>query len=50
MRADLEKLRNAAAMEANLMPLIITCVEDLCTLGEISDTLVAVFGRYDAAP
>jgi methylmalonyl-CoA mutase N-terminal domain/subunit len=44
----LEALRNAARTRANLMPLIITCVENLCSLGEISDALRDVFGQYDA--
>lgn len=43
----LEKLANAAQTSTNLMPLIIDCVEQLCTLGEISDTLRKVFGTYD---
>ena len=43
----LERLSNAASTNANLMPLIIDCVEQLCTLGEISDTLRQVFGTYD---
>jgi methylmalonyl-CoA mutase N-terminal domain/subunit len=44
--AALEELRNAAATTANLMPLIIKCVEAECTLGEISDALRSVFGAY----
>jgi methylmalonyl-CoA mutase N-terminal domain/subunit len=46
--AALQRLRNAATTQANLMPHIISCVEHLCTLGEISDALRDVFGRYDA--
>ena len=42
----LERLQNAAATSTNLMPLIIDCVERECTLGEISDALRTVFGRY----
>ncbi len=42
----LERLRNAASGTDNLMPFIIRCVEDRCTLGEISDTLRTVFGVY----
>jgi methylmalonyl-CoA mutase N-terminal domain/subunit len=48
VRSHLQKLRNAADSEANLMPLLIECVENLCTLGEISDALRSVFGQYDA--
>src|SRR5207253_2421235 len=44
--AAVERLRNAASATDNLMPRIIECVEALCTLGEISDALRAVFGVY----
>jgi methylmalonyl-CoA mutase N-terminal domain/subunit len=44
--ASLEKIRNAASGEENLMPLVIDAVENLCTLGEISDTLRSVWGEY----
>ena len=43
----LERLAYAAASDVNLMPLIIDCVEQLCTLGEISDAMRKVFGTYD---
>jgi len=39
-------LATAAAGSANLMPCIIDCVEAGTTLGEISDTLRAVFGEH----
>jgi methylmalonyl-CoA mutase N-terminal domain/subunit len=42
----LAALQGAAAGAANLMPYIIACVEDLCTLGEICDALRKVFGEY----
>jgi methylmalonyl-CoA mutase, N-terminal domain len=42
----LERLTNAAGTSDNLMPPIIDCVESLCTLGEISDALRNVFGKY----
>lgn len=44
---DLENLKKTAESENNLMPLIIKCVEDYVTLGEISDTLRSVFGEYN---
>lgn len=47
VQTALERLQNAARTDTNLMPLIITCVENLCTLGEISDALRVVFGQYD---
>jgi methylmalonyl-CoA mutase, N-terminal domain len=45
--AALEKLRNAAAANSNLMPHILTAAEARCTLGEISDALRSVFGVYE---
>jgi len=48
--AQLARLEAAARTDANLMPHIITSVEELCTLGEISDVLRRVFGTYDATP
>lgn len=44
--ASLDAIRNAAKGTDNLMPLVIEAVENLCTLGEISDTLRAVWGEY----
>jgi methylmalonyl-CoA mutase N-terminal domain/subunit len=44
--ASLARLWNAAGTKENLVPPIIECVECLCTLGEISDTLRQVFGTY----
>jgi len=43
---SLEALRQAARGSQNLMPLIITCVENYATLGEISDALRSVFGEH----
>ena len=45
-QASLDRLRNAASSEENLMPFIIDAVDKFCTLGEISDTLRVVFGEY----
>jgi methylmalonyl-CoA mutase N-terminal domain/subunit len=47
-RRELERLENAARSNANVMPFIIACVEQMCTLGEISDSLRAVFGKFRA--
>ena len=41
-----QQLEKAAAGNENLMPYIIACVENLVTLGEISDSLRKVFGVY----
>lgn len=42
----LDAITNAAKGTDNLMPLVIDAVENLCTLGEISDTLRKVWGEY----
>jgi methylmalonyl-CoA mutase N-terminal domain/subunit len=44
-----EQLENAARTDENLMPILIECVENDVTLGEISHTLRAVFGEYRPA-
>jgi methylmalonyl-CoA mutase N-terminal domain/subunit len=44
----LAALKTAAQGTDNLMPLILTAVKDLATLGEICDTLRGVFGEYEA--
>lgn len=43
-----QKLESAAKGKENLMPHIIACVESYVTLGEISDSLREVFGKYQA--
>ena len=42
----LKKLQITAKGDENIMPDIIHCVKNNCTLGEISDTLRLVFGEY----
>ncbi len=42
----LSDLRQAAASDDHLMPLIVTCVETYCTLGEIADVFREVWGEY----
>ena len=44
-----ERLANAAAGDDNLLPLFVDCVEGDVTLGEICDTLRAVWGEYEPA-
>lgn len=44
--ACLAAIRKKAIGTDNLMPAVIEAVENLCTLGEISDTLRAVWGEY----
>ena len=43
---SLKKLQITAKGNENIMPDIIHCVKNNCTLGEISDTLRLVFGEY----
>jgi len=42
----LKRIKEHATNNENLMPVVIDAVENFCTLGEISDTLRAVFGEY----
>jgi methylmalonyl-CoA mutase, N-terminal domain len=42
----LQAISNAAKGSENLMPLVVTAVENYCTLGEIADELRNVFGEY----
>jgi methylmalonyl-CoA mutase, N-terminal domain len=44
--AALAQLRDAAAGDANLMPHLIECVEEYCTVGEITKELKDVWGEY----
>ena len=43
---SLKKLQITAKGDENIMPDIIHCVKNNCTLGEISDTLRLVFGEH----
>lgn len=45
-KSCLDKVEETAKSGANLMPVIIDAVENLCTLGEISDAMRRVFGEY----
>lgn len=42
----LKAIRQSALDQTNLMPFVIDAVENLCTLGEISDVLRSVYGEY----
>jgi methylmalonyl-CoA mutase N-terminal domain/subunit len=44
--AALSELRAAALGDANLMPRLIECVEEYCTVGEITKELKDVWGEY----
>jgi methylmalonyl-CoA mutase N-terminal domain/subunit len=43
---SLKAITIAASSTQNLMPLVISAVENHCTLGEIADCLRVVFGEY----
>jgi methylmalonyl-CoA mutase, N-terminal domain len=42
----LQELNDCASGTENIMPAVLACVENKCTLGEIADTLREVFGEY----
>lgn len=44
--SSLKKIKDYAAKNENLMPVVIDAVENFCTLGEISNALREVFGEY----
>ncbi len=46
VKNSLINLEAAARGDSNLMPFILTAVENYATLGEIADTLRSVFGEY----
>ncbi len=46
VRELIQTLENAASSDENLMPLLITCVENNVTLGEICAVLRKVWGEY----
>ena len=43
----LKMLKKTAASNENIMPAILECVKNQCTLGEISDSLREVFGNHE---
>ncbi|MEO6288788.1 MAG: methylmalonyl-CoA mutase family protein [Ginsengibacter sp.] len=45
-QGSLEKIKENATNNENLMPIVVEAVENFCTLGEISDALRVVFGEY----
>ena len=46
VNALLAELKEKAQTDENLMPHVISCVEHLCSLGEISHALRDVWGEY----
>jgi methylmalonyl-CoA mutase N-terminal domain/subunit len=45
---QLSRLKTAAVSDNNVMPIIIDCVKNDCTLGEIADTFRSVFGEHQS--
>ena len=46
VRAALAQLKTAGQGDARLMPLILDCVEQHCTVGEIADVFREIWGEY----
>lgn len=46
VKKTLEAVRSAAIDGSNVMPAVVSAVEQLCTLGEVADVLRDVFGEY----
>jgi methylmalonyl-CoA mutase N-terminal domain/subunit len=46
VQSNLQDIQDAARSDRNLMPFVVTAVENYCTLGEIADTLRDVWGEY----
>ena len=42
----LENLKKTAKSNNNIIPSLIRCIENECTLGEMSDALREIFGEY----
>ena len=49
VKGSLERLRQVAQTEDNTVPAILECVENYCTLGEISQVFREVFGEQDGS-
>ena len=43
---SLNELASASNNDDNIMPFVIDCIRNKCTLGEIADTFRTVFGEY----
>ena len=46
-RAALERMGQVAQTDENTVPAILECVENYCTLGEISQVFRSIFGEQD---
>jgi methylmalonyl-CoA mutase N-terminal domain/subunit len=45
----LKNLENAARQDKNIMPYIVEAVSEYCTIGEMTSSLVEVYGRFKAS-
>ena len=50
VKACLERLEQVSKTENNTVPAILDCVENYCTLGEISQVFRSVFGEQNGVP
>ncbi|MBL52051.1 MAG: methylmalonyl-CoA mutase [Candidatus Marinimicrobia bacterium] len=46
VKKQIANLKSAAETDQNVIPVIINCIKNDCTLGEIADTFREVFGEY----
>jgi methylmalonyl-CoA mutase, N-terminal domain len=46
VESSLSDLKKAASSDKNIIPCILSCVENYCTLGEISNSLRSVWGEF----
>ena len=46
VESSLNELASASKNDDNIMPFVINCIRNKCTLGEIADTFRTVFGEY----
>ena len=46
VESSLNELASASNNDDNIMPFVINCIRNKCTLGEIADTFRTVFGEY----
>jgi methylmalonyl-CoA mutase N-terminal domain/subunit len=46
----LDRIREAARKDENVMPALVAAAHDKCTLGEMVQAMADVFGRYSGGP
>ena len=50
VRASLDRVRHAAANKTNVMPALIEATRERVSVGELTNALADVFGRYPGVP